>query len=126
MAPTIVLKNGRPFLAVGSPGGSTIITTVLQILLNRVDLGMTLPQAVAAPRATQRNTAQTFAEQAFIDRYGAALKAKGQDLAVFPGPPAGVIGAATGVEFLGGGRLQAVAESVRRHGGSAMVVSPSR
>ncbi|WP_433184286.1 gamma-glutamyltransferase [Actinoallomurus sp. CA-150999] len=126
MAPTIVLKNGRPFLAVGSPGGSTIITTVLQILLNRIDLGMTLPQAVAAPRATQRNTAQTFAEQAFIDQYGAALKAKGHDLAVFPGPPAGVIGAAAGVEFLGGGRLQAVAEPVRRHGGSAMVVSPSR
>ncbi|GAA4615402.1 gamma-glutamyltransferase [Actinoallomurus liliacearum] len=126
MAPTIVLRNGRPYLAVGSPGGSTIITTVLQILLNRVDLGMTLPQAVAAPRATQRNTPQTFAEQAFIDQYGAALKAKGHDLALFPGPPAGVIGAAAGVEFLGGGRLQAVAEPVRRHGGSAMVVLPSR
>ncbi|GAA0357869.1 gamma-glutamyltransferase [Actinoallomurus spadix] len=124
MAPTIVLRNGRPYLAVGSPGGSTIITTVLQILMNRVDLGMTLPQAVAAPRATQRNTPQTFAEQEFIDRYGAALKAKGHDLALFPGPPAGVIGAAAGLEFLGGGRLQAVAEPVRRHGGSAMVVSP--
>src|SRR5690606_1007136 len=37
MAPTIVLKDGRPLLAVGSPGGSTIITTVLQILVNRID-----------------------------------------------------------------------------------------
>jgi gamma-glutamyltranspeptidase/glutathione hydrolase len=126
MAPTIVLKKGRPLLAVGSPGGSTIITTVLQILMNRIDLGMTLPQAVDAPRATQRNTPQTFAEQAFIDQYGAALKAKGQDLTLFPGPPAGVIGSAAGLEFLGGGKVEAVAERTRRHGGSALVVVPAR
>jgi gamma-glutamyltranspeptidase/glutathione hydrolase len=126
MAPTIVLKNGRPMLAVGSPGGSTIITTVLQILMNRIDLGMTLPEAVEAPRATQRNTAQTAAEQAFIDKYGAALKAKGQDFVLFPGPPAGVIGSATGLEFLGGGKVEAVAEKVRRHGGSALVAVPAR
>ena len=43
--------HGKPFLAIGSPGGSTIITTVLQMLINRLDLGMTLPQAIAAPRA---------------------------------------------------------------------------
>jgi gamma-glutamyltranspeptidase/glutathione hydrolase len=126
MAPTIVLKNGRPLLAVGSPGGSTIITTVLQILLNRLDLGMDLPTALAAPRATQRNTPQTFAEQAFIDRYGTALKAKGHDIALFPGPPPGQIGAATGLEFLRPGLVQAVAEPTRRHGGSALVVQPAR
>jgi gamma-glutamyltranspeptidase/glutathione hydrolase len=44
---------------------------------------------------------------------------------VFPGPPAGVIGAATGLEFLGPGLVQAVAEPVRRGGGSAMVVRPA-
>jgi gamma-glutamyltranspeptidase/glutathione hydrolase len=125
MAPTIVLKDGRPLLALGSPGGSTIITTVLQILMNRLDLGMDLPSALAAPRATQRNTAATFAEQPFIDAYGAALAAKGHTVQLFPGPPAGVIGAATGLEFLGGGRVQAVAEPVRRHGGSALVVRPA-
>ena len=38
------------------PGGATIITTVLQILVNRLILGMTLPEAIAAPRASQRNT----------------------------------------------------------------------
>jgi len=126
MSPTIVLRNGRPLLAVGSPGGSTIITTVLQILLNRIDLGMTLPEAVEAPRATQRNTAQTAAEQAFIDKYGAALKAKGQDFVLFAGPPAGVIGSATGLELLGGGKVEAVAERTRRHGGSALVAVPAR
>jgi gamma-glutamyltranspeptidase/glutathione hydrolase len=126
MAPTIVLKGGRPLLALGSPGGSTIITTVLQILLNRVDLGMDLPEALAAPRATQRNTAQTFAEQGFLDRYGTALAARGHRLTLFPGPPPGQIGAATALEFLGPRLVQAVAEPVRRHGGTAMVVEPAR
>ncbi|WP_245623017.1 gamma-glutamyltransferase [Spirillospora albida] len=124
MAPTIVLKDGRPKYALGTPGGSTIITTVLQILLNRVDLGMTLPEAVAAPRATQRNTPLVFAEQGFLDRYGTPLTARGHRFGVFPGPPQGVIGAATALEVLRPGLVQAVAEPVRRGGGSALVVHP--
>ena len=67
MAPTIVLDDGRPFLAVGSPGGATIITTVLQVLLERLEGGATLPEAIARPRASQRNAVSTPAEQAFID-----------------------------------------------------------
>jgi gamma-glutamyltranspeptidase / glutathione hydrolase len=118
MAPTIVLHDDRPLLALGSPGGSTIITTVLQILVNRWDFGMSLPEALAAPRATQRNTAQTQAEQAFIDRYGAELTRQGHSLVLNP-----EIGAATAVEFLRHGRLQAVAEPTRRGGGSALVVN---
>ncbi|ETK33686.1 gamma-glutamyltransferase family protein [Microbispora sp. ATCC PTA-5024] len=125
MAPTIVLKGGKPFLAVGSPGGATIITTVLQILVNRLDFGMSLPDAIAAPRASQRNTATTQAEQAFIGRYGEQLTALGHTLSLAPGPPVGEIGAATGLEFLGGGRIQAVAEPARRGGGSALVLSPA-
>ena len=66
MAPTIVTKAGKPFLAVGSPGGATIITTVLQILLDHVNLGLTLPQAIADPRASQRNALNTGAEPAFL------------------------------------------------------------
>ncbi|MGH3239729.1 MAG: gamma-glutamyltransferase, partial [Spirillospora sp.] len=126
MAPTLVLKDGQPKLALGTPGGSTIITTVLQILMNRVDLGMDLPTALAAPRATQRNTPQVFAEQPFIDWFGRDLAARGHRLEVFPGPPAGVIGAATALEILRPGLVQAVAEPVRRGGGSAMVVHPLR
>ncbi|TMQ92632.1 gamma-glutamyltransferase [Actinomadura soli] len=126
MAPTLVLKDGQPKLALGTPGGSTIITTVLQILMNRVDLGMDLPTALSFPRATQRNTPQVFAEQIFIDWYGRDLAARGHRLEVFPGPPAGVIGAATGLEILRPGLVQAVAEPVRRGGGSAMVVRPVR
>ena len=120
MSPTIVLDDGRPFLALGSPGGSMIITTVLQILLERLDLGATLPQAIAQPRASQRNTAATSAEQAFIDSPEAgALIAKGHSFMSTP-----EIGAATGIEFLRDGRVLAAAEPLRRGGGSAMVERP--
>jgi gamma-glutamyltranspeptidase/glutathione hydrolase len=118
MSPTILLKHGKPFLATGSPGGSTIITTVLQTLVNRLDLRMSLPDAIAAPRATQRNTAQVQAEPAFLALpEAAALAAMGH---VFTSNPE--IGAATGIEFLGDGRLLAAAEPVRRGGGAAAVV----
>ncbi len=50
MTPTIVFKDGRPVLATGSPGGSRIITTVLQIIMNVIDHGMNIAQATAAPR----------------------------------------------------------------------------
>ena len=66
MSPTIVLDDGVPVLAIGSPGGSMIITTVTQTLINRLDFGMPLLDAVAAPRASQRNTAAVSAEPAFI------------------------------------------------------------
>ena len=68
MSPTIVLRKGKPFLALGSPGGSTIITTVLQMLVNRIDLGMTIKQAMAAPRVSPRNANPMQAEQAFQHR----------------------------------------------------------
>jgi gamma-glutamyltranspeptidase/glutathione hydrolase len=50
MTPTIVLKDGQPVLVVGAPGGSRIITTVLEIIVNVIDHGMTLQEAVDAPR----------------------------------------------------------------------------
>ena len=50
MTPTIVLKDDKPYFVTGSPGGSTIITTVLQVVVNVTDHGMDLPAAVAAPR----------------------------------------------------------------------------
>ena len=73
MAPTIVLRKGKPVLALGSPGGSTIITTVLQMLFNRIDRGMTIEQAIKAPRASQRNMKDVTAEPKFIDAYKAQL-----------------------------------------------------
>src|SRR5690242_10006428 len=50
MAPTIVLKDGKLFMVTGSPGGSTIITTVMQSITNVIDYGMNMQQSVNAPR----------------------------------------------------------------------------
>jgi gamma-glutamyltranspeptidase/glutathione hydrolase len=122
MAPTILLRHGKPFLATGSPGGATIITTVFQILVNRIDLDMTLPEAIAAPRASQRNAATGQAEPAFLASAEAAeLQRLGHGFASSP-----EIGAATGLEFLPDGQVLAAAEPARRGGGSAAVVRPSR
>jgi gamma-glutamyltranspeptidase/glutathione hydrolase len=50
MSPTIVSKDGKPYLITGSPGGSTIITTVLQVIVNVIDHNMSIEDAVALPR----------------------------------------------------------------------------
>ena len=120
MSPTIVLADGSPVLAVGSPGGSMIITTVLQILVNYFDFGMTLPDAIAAPRASQRNTASVFAEPAFRSAWETALTARGHAFTT-----TAEIGAATGIAFLPDGVRVAAAEPSRRGGGSAMVEEPT-
>jgi gamma-glutamyltranspeptidase/glutathione hydrolase len=132
MSPTIVLRDHRPFLAVGAAGGATIITTVLGILINRIDLGMSLPQAIAAPRASQRNSATTQAEPAFLAQpTTAGLQALGQKFVINSTSPldptiqiAPTIGTASGLELLRGGRVVAAAEPSRRGGGSAGVISP--
>jgi gamma-glutamyltranspeptidase/glutathione hydrolase len=131
MSPTIVLKHGRFDFAVGSPGGSTIITTVLQVFLDHVDFGMSLPAAIAAPRVTQRNTPTSYAEPDFYysglrhtlqRKYGEQFTLQTGDVL----PLDKWIGNATGVQSLGRGRLQAAAEPVRLGGGSALVVHPGR
>ncbi len=133
MSPTIVLDDGEVRYVLGSPGGATIITTVVQILLNRIDLGMTLPEAVAAPRASQRNTtnnAPTPAEAEFIAAYTDDLAPFGQLLTQVGGPNAagtlaGEIGAAAAIEVDPSGLMIAAAEPVRRGGGTALVVEPA-
>lgn len=119
MAPTIVLEDGEPFLALGSPGGSTIITTVLQTLLNVVDFGMTPEEALAAPRLSQRNGRSTTVEAAADDALVAALEQRGHTFSETE-----EIGAATLIAFGEDGSMTAVAEPVRRGGGSARVVHP--
>ncbi|MCP2263498.1 gamma-glutamyltransferase [Promicromonospora thailandica] len=123
MAPTIVLADGRPVLALGSPGGSNIISTVTQMLVHRIDLGRPIQEAIAAPRAAPQNSATVTAEPGFIGAYGAALAGYGHTFA--PVAPGKGIGAATAVEIGPGGRLTAVAEPTRNGGGSALVVRPA-
>ncbi len=50
MTPTIILKDREPFIIIGSPGGSQIITTVLQVVLNCIDFNMNILEAIEAPR----------------------------------------------------------------------------
>jgi gamma-glutamyltranspeptidase / glutathione hydrolase len=79
MTPTVVLKDGRPFLVVGTEGGPTIITQVLQVLINVIDHEMNLQQAVNAPRLHH----QWLPDVVKYEPYGvapevmAALKRKG-------------------------------------------------
>jgi gamma-glutamyltranspeptidase/glutathione hydrolase len=126
MSPTIVMKDGHVVEAIGSPGGATIITTVLQTLLNQIDFGMTLPEAIEAPRASNLNGA-TSAEPSFIAQYGPQLQAKGETINQVAAsspllPP--YIGIAAGLQLLPHGKLETATESWRGGGGSAMVVRP--
>jgi len=69
MTPTIVLKNGKPFLVLGSPGGSTIITSVLQVILNVIDFGMNIQEAVDAPRVHH----QWYPDEVYYEKRGLPL-----------------------------------------------------
>jgi gamma-glutamyltranspeptidase / glutathione hydrolase len=65
MTPTIVLKDGKPVLVLGTPGGSRIITTVLEVIVNVVDHGMSLQEAVDAPRIHHQWYPDTIAAEPF-------------------------------------------------------------
>jgi gamma-glutamyltranspeptidase/glutathione hydrolase len=78
MSPTIVLKDGKPVLVTGSPGGSRIISTVLQVIVNVLDYRMDVAAAVAAPRLHhQWLPDEVRIERGFADDTLAALRAKG-------------------------------------------------
>jgi gamma-glutamyltranspeptidase/glutathione hydrolase len=78
MSPTIVLKDDKPVLVTGSPGGSRIISTVLQVIVNVVDYNMDVASAVAAPRLHhQWLPDEVRVERGFSEDILAALKARG-------------------------------------------------
>ena len=78
MTPTIVLKDGKPWLVTGSPGGSLIITTVLQIVTDVIDRGMTIADAVSAPRVhDQWMPDRVFAEPELAPDVVATLQERG-------------------------------------------------
>jgi gamma-glutamyltranspeptidase/glutathione hydrolase len=95
MTPTIVLKDGQFVLAIGSPGGPTIINTVLQVVVNVIDFGMNIQQAIDFPRVHH----QWMPDRIQWEPYGlnrdtrAALEKRGQVFAEKPG----YIGDAQGV-----------------------------
>lgn len=134
MAPTIVTKDGKPVITLGTPGSETIITTILQTIMNYIDFGMSLPDAIASPRLCQMNREEgkTFYEEIFsadyVDDLGNTileeLKKRGH---LFEADTrAQGIGSVTGIEFLQDGRVRAAAEPIRRGGGTAMVQHPTK
>lgn len=100
MAPTLVFRpDGRPWIATGSPGGSRIITTLLQVLLNRMVHGLNLAGAVAAPRIhSQLWPDRLDAEEGLSPDSRRLLEAMGHSVRQAP-----AMGAANSVEVLAGG-----------------------
>jgi gamma-glutamyltranspeptidase/glutathione hydrolase len=118
MAPTIAFKNGKPAFTIGSPGGATIITTVLQTIVNHVDLGMPMDQAIDAPRLSERNNAETSVEPGFAGTEQArALERFGHKWETGPEE----IGAANAIVFNPDGTVTAVSEGHRHGVGTALV-----
>jgi gamma-glutamyltranspeptidase/glutathione hydrolase len=104
MTPTIVLKDGKPFLVTGSPGGSRIITTVLQVIVNVIDRKLSIADAIAEPRLHhQWSPDEVMVERGFSPDLMGALKARGHEVVQGSPPtsansilvtPAGLLGAA--------------------------------
>ncbi|SFD61045.1 gamma-glutamyltransferase [Massilia yuzhufengensis] len=118
MAPTIALKDGKPAFTIGSPGGATIITTVLQTIFNYIDLGMPMDQALNAPRLSERNGDATSIEPGFPGSAQArALQGFGQRWEAAPEE----IGAANALVFNPDGTVTAVSEGKRHGVGTALV-----
>lgn len=123
MSPTIALRGGMPAFTLGSPGGSTIITTVLQTIVNHIDFGMPLERALNAPRLSQRNDAVTDIEPGFAG----TLQAKGLERIGHKfNPVPEEIGAANAIAFHADGRVTAISEAKRHGAGSALVQKPAR
>jgi gamma-glutamyltranspeptidase / glutathione hydrolase len=133
MGPVIAVQNGQPQFAIGAAGGSTIIETVVQTLINHVDFGMTLPDALAAPRVAQTNSSSntSLAEPDFYNSQLAQQLTSqyGEKFALATGPILPLDnypGDATALQMLGHGGAEAIAEPVRLGGGSALAIPGDR
>ncbi len=129
MGPIIAIQHGTPVFAIGAAGGSTIPETVAQTLMNHVDFGMAMPDALDAPRVSQTNSATSLAEPDFFNSQLAQQLTTqfGEQFTLATGsilPLDNYPGDATALQMLGDGRAEAVAEAVRLGGGSALVVRP--
>jgi gamma-glutamyltranspeptidase / glutathione hydrolase len=106
MTPTIVLKNNQPYLVVGTPGGTTIITSVYQTLMNILEFEMSTEDAVWKPKFHhQWMPDELFIEKAFPQATADALKKMGYAIT-----PRGAIGRTEVIKILPGGRKEAIAD----------------
>ncbi len=89
MAPTIILRDSEPFMCIGTPGGTRIFAVVCQAIVNVIDFGMTIQQAVEAPRVWTMGIQGTDGEKLHIepalrDRVLEGLRSKGHEVVVMP------------------------------------------
>ena len=108
MTPTIVEENGKLKMVVGTPGGSTIITSVFQVVLNTLEMGMNMQQAVEYPRFHHQWMPDKITAEPtrFSEEQQARLKAKGYSFS-----PVSAIGLVEGILVLPSGNLQGGADS---------------
>jgi gamma-glutamyltranspeptidase / glutathione hydrolase len=107
MTPTIVLKNGKPFLVVGTPGGTTIPTSVFQTVLDIIEFGMSTEDAVYKPKFHHQWLPDELAvEKAFPKDVRAALEKMGYKIVERNG-----IGRTEVIRVLPDGRFEAVADN---------------
>jgi gamma-glutamyltranspeptidase/glutathione hydrolase len=107
MTPTIVLKNNKPYLVVGTPGGSTIITSVFQTLMNILEFNLSVDQAVNAPKFHHQWLPDEVAvEKGFPDTTTQQLKTMGYQIT-----PVGSIGRTEVIKVNNKGLLEAVGDN---------------
>ena len=118
MTPTIVLRDGKPWLLTGSPGGSKIITSVLQTIMNMAEFGMTLPEALKRERFHHQWYPDRIEHErgAFDDATAAALSAMGHRLVQVPG-----FGRVEGIIFDEGTRTMHGCSDPRGYGRAAVL-----
>ncbi len=104
VAETILLKDGRPFLVLGSPGGARITAALVQAIVAVVDFGMTAPEAVLMPRFDGYGERTLFLESRFPLPLAAEMMRRGWEVAQSP-KPFGLVGRVYAIEFLSDGRL---------------------
>lgn len=119
MTPTIVLRAGRPTLVLGSPGGPTITTTVLQVLLNVVEFGQSAPDAVKTPRIFSSDFPGVAWEPGISSEARQGLSAKGHS----PSVTSARIGNVQAAQWLEGAGWVGVADN-RAGQGAVVYVAP--
>jgi gamma-glutamyltranspeptidase/glutathione hydrolase len=106
MAPTIVLKDDKPFLVIGTPGGTTIPTSVFQTLVNIIEFGMNTEDAVYKPKFHHQWLPDTLeVEKGFSEQVSEALKKKGYAI-----KERGAIGRTEVIRVLPGGKFEGVGD----------------
>lgn len=112
MSPTILLKDGKPFAVLGSPGGIRIISSVVQVIVNLIDFGMNLEEAVAAPRIGDDQTDLLIYESRIPEETIAKLEELGHSTYQYDDWHR-IMGSVNSCMILDGGSFQGVADPRR-------------